>query len=403
MGSGEGACNGSAAHGLFSRPAIAAILCGMADMLLPGDSAPWFHAAALDGNPRYAFDTVAGRWIVLLFHGSGAWEACSRALEVAGRHRDLFDDVRACFFSVTIDAGDVSQRRIRQQLPGIRHFLDYDQSVSRRYGAVQGAGDEMRYQPHWLLLDPTLRVVERAAIGDGDALIATARAMIAAGEELPNAPVLTVPRIFDPELCRRLVSLYEEHGGEESGFMREENGITVGKIDHTHKRRADYTIEDADLRGHLRERLRRFLAPQIERAFQFQVTRLERWIVACYDGDNGGGHFRAHRDNTTKGTAHRKFACTINLNAGEYDGGELRFPEYGQRTYRAPTGGAIVFSCSMLHEATPVTRGKRYAFLPFLYDEAGAELREKNLAFVSPELATYRSGIVKPVEVTASE
>ena len=35
-------------------------------MLLPGDQAPWFHAAALDGNPRYAFDTAAGRPIMLL-------------------------------------------------------------------------------------------------------------------------------------------------------------------------------------------------------------------------------------------------------------------------------------------------------------------------------------------------
>jgi predicted 2-oxoglutarate/Fe(II)-dependent dioxygenase YbiX len=95
-----------------------------------------------------------------------------------------------------------------------------------------------------------------------------------------------------------------------------------------------------------------------------------------------GGFFRAHRDNTTKGTAHRRFAVTINLNTGEYEGGVLRFPEFGRQTYEAPAGGAIVFSCSLLHEAKPVTRGVRYAFLPFLYDEAGAKIREKNLPFV---------------------
>ena len=49
---------------------------------------------------------------------------------------------------------------------------------------------------------------------------------------------------------------------------------------------------------------------------------------------------------------------TINLNADDYEGGDLRFPEFGPRTYRAPTGGAVVFSCSLLHEATPVTRGR---------------------------------------------
>ena len=34
----------------------------------------------------------------------------------------------------------------------------------------------------------------------------------------------------------------------------------------------------------------------------------------------------------------------------------------------------MVFSCAMLHEATRITAGRRYAFLPFFYDEAGAEV-----------------------------
>lgn len=96
-----------------------------------------------------------------------------------------------------------------------------------------------------------------------------------------------------------------------------------------------------------------------------------------YDGGSGG-FFRPHRDNTTLGTAHRRFACTINLNTQAYAGGDLRFPEFGPRTYRAPTGGAVVFSCAMLHEATPVTAGTRYAFLPFFYDEQAARQREQN-------------------------
>ena len=39
----------------------------------------------------------------------------------------------------------------------------------------------------------------------------------------------------------------------------------------------------------------------------------------------------------------------------------------------------MVFSCSLLHEATPVTKGKRYAFLPFLYDEEARAIRDANL------------------------
>jgi predicted 2-oxoglutarate/Fe(II)-dependent dioxygenase YbiX len=107
-------------------------------------------------------------------------------------------------------------------------------------------------------------------------------------------------------------------------------------------------------------------------------------MVCCYDAAVGG-FFKPHRDND--GDGHRQFAVTLNLNAEEYEGGDLRFPEYGRQTYRAPTGGACIFSCGLMHEATPVTRGKRYAFVPFLYDEASARQRqENNSRYVDPAL-----------------
>ena len=81
---------------------------------------------------------------------------------------------------------------------------------------------------------------------------------------------------------------------------------------------------------------------------------------------------------------------TINLNAEEYEGGDLRFPEYGRQTFRAPTGGACIFSCGLMHEATPVTQGKRYAFLPFVYDEASAARREANNAKFADPSVHYR-------------
>ncbi|WP_374942505.1 2OG-Fe(II) oxygenase [Sphingomonas sp.] len=367
----------------------------MTKMLMPGDPAPYFHAEALGGNPRYAFDIAAGRAVLMLFLGSAAWAQAGVALATVARHRALFDDLTANMFGVSIDPADVAEARIAQDLPGIRWFVDSDRAVSTLYGAmsddVQG---RRQYHPHWVVLDPMLRVVSTHPLADGEAAIAALAALAADPGEPPAAPVLVVPRIFEPALCDRLIAYYEERGGVESGFMREENGVTVLKTDHDHKRRADCIVEDKTLLDDIRARLTRFLKPQIKRAFQFDATRVERWLVACYDGEDagGGGHFRAHRDNTTKGTAHRKFACTINLNAGDYDGGDLRFPEFGARTYRAPTGGAVIFSCSLLHEATRVTRGKRYAFLPFFYDEDGAKLRERNLAFVSPELASYRAG-----------
>ncbi|MBS0364117.1 MAG: 2OG-Fe(II) oxygenase, partial [Proteobacteria bacterium] len=140
------------------------------------------------------------------------------------------------------------------------------------------------------------------------------------------------------------------------------------------KRRRDILITDEALQATLRDRLSRRLFPMIARGLGFEVTRIERYVVACYDAADKAV-FHAHRDSTTQGTAHRRFACSINLNS-DFTGGDLRFPEFGRKTYRPPAGGAVVFSCSLLHEATRVTQGRRYAFLPFFFDEAGQRVRE---------------------------
>jgi predicted 2-oxoglutarate/Fe(II)-dependent dioxygenase YbiX len=51
---------------------------------------------------------------------------------------------------------------------------------------------------------------------------------------------------------------------------------------------------------------------------------------------------------------------TINLNAGEYEGGELRFPEFGQDLYAVERDTAVIWSAALLHEVLPVTQGTRY-------------------------------------------
>ncbi|MES2498436.1 MAG: 2OG-Fe(II) oxygenase [Pseudomonadota bacterium] len=363
----------------------------MAELLVPGDPAPWFAAPTLT-KAGFSFDSIAGRHVVLLFVGSAAMPSAVTALaEVAGQ-RDLFDDTRACLFGISNDPEDVSAGRIAHSLPGIRWFLDYDHALAKRFRALSSHG----VRAHWLLLDPMLRVVGRADIDDGKTLLDELRARLVRPEPDMPAPILILPNIFEPSFCQRLISLYEDNGGTPSGFMRQVNGKTVGIMDGRFKRRRDYNLDegaDESLRKQVRMRITRFLVPQIERAFHFRVTRMERYVIACYDGDGDGGFFRAHRDNTTAGTAHRRFACTINLNADDYEGGDLVFPEFGSRRYRAPTGGAVVFSCSLMHEATPVTRGRRYAYLPFLYDEAAARQREEMARTdkVGADLATYRA------------
>jgi hypothetical protein len=52
--------------------------------------------------------------------------------------------------------------------------------------------------------------------------------------------------------------------------------------------------------------------------------------------------------------------------------GYRRLPEYGPHLYKPATGEAVIFSCSMLHEAPDVTKGERYVLLAFLYGDDGA-------------------------------
>jgi predicted 2-oxoglutarate/Fe(II)-dependent dioxygenase YbiX len=47
----------------------------------------------------------------------------------------------------------------------------------------------------------------------------------------------------------------------------------------------------------------------------------------------------------------------------------------------------LIFPASVLHCVSRVTRGRRYAFLPFLHDEAAEKLRIANLQFLTKPAA----------------
>jgi predicted 2-oxoglutarate/Fe(II)-dependent dioxygenase YbiX/peroxiredoxin len=343
---------------------------------------------------------VAGRYVVLCFFGSSTSAGGRAALEAVVSNRQYFDDSRACFFGVSLDPDDERENRVRNSPPGLRFFWDFDGTVSRLYGAVprdaQAGERGVAEQQFWIVLDPTLRVLANIPFApDGS----DAAAVFALLHSLPEparftgfelqAPVLFLPNVFEPEFCRSLIDLYEQHGGEESGFMREVSGQTVAMHDHTHKRRKDFVIKDEALRKQTQARVQRRIVPEILKVHQFKVTRMERYIISCYAAEDSA-HFRAHRDNTTKGTAHRRFAVSINLN-DDFDGGEVTFPEYGPRSFKPAPGGAVVFSCSLLHAISTVRRGRRFAFLPFLYDDAAAKLREANNEFLGRGINEYRA------------
>lgn len=352
---------------------------------LPGDPISLPKLPGLRGPPL-PIGQAGGRWLVLGFLPGLDHPPVLPALQAMATRGDLFDARFAVFFGVLATAPRPDDPRLTALGPmrdGFRLALDPGAAFARAEGACSLDSDPPALRPHWLICDPQLRVLDSLPMagedGGAGAVIARLASLPApelqAGFPVP-APILVLPRVFEPELCAALIAAYDTDGGKLSGFMREQGGQTVGVQDPRFKVRRDHVLADPDLVAKARERITRRVVPAIARAHMFHCTRMERYLVACYDAAEGG-HFGAHRDNTTPGTAHRRFAVSVNLNDG-FRGGGVSFPEYGPTQFVAPAGGAVVFSCALLHAVAPVTEGRRHAFLPFLYDDAAAAIRDRN-------------------------
>jgi len=343
-----------------------------------GDSAFLLNS----GRHQLAFDPFPGRTIVLVFLGSAVDPAAEAALSALSAKRRLVDDSKAAFFAVVAESGVRTEIALEARFPSIV-FLREGGEMARAFGADRS----------WVILDPMLRVIDVAALDQADRVLgdlSRSPQPSPASLPCPPAPILTLAHVFEPELCAHLVDCFEHAGGKDSGFMQDVGGRSVENFDNSWKRRRDFHLTDAKLIANLRARIGRRICPEIKKAFQMRPTRIERDLVARYDAETGG-HFGPHRDDTGMSVAHRRFAISINLNA-DFEGGEISFPEYSPRGFKAAPGTAVVFSALILHQVSRVTCGRRYVFLTFLFDEEAERVRQANLRAVQgaerqPQLA----------------
>jgi len=370
---------------------------------------PRFSAQLVTGGP-FDLHVCAGRWVVLSFLGAPDRPKVDDEIAALLRLADILGEDHVIVRGIFTAAPTAIDKYAMLSNAALSFVADYDGSITRCFGAFD--------MPRTIVLDPMLRAIAdipwNYPQGHTESVINLVRGLPSvedsAGVPL-IAPILIVPRVFDFSLCDLLIDFYEKNGAEESGFLFDVDGKTTTIVDHRLKRRRDVPVAHPDLRALVRKQVIRRLLPEIERYFQFQATRMDRDIVACYDS-MVGGHFHRHRDNVNAGAQHRRFAVTINLNA-DFDGCDLVFPEFGRRAYRAPNGGAIVFSCGALHQVMPATRGRRYAFLAFLYGEADAAQRIANNAKLHdsesqydgswdslfPERSREQTGLDKPAKI----
>ncbi|HXZ02536.1 MAG TPA: redoxin domain-containing protein [Stellaceae bacterium] len=336
--------------------------------LAVGDIAPGCALKSLEGEiVDLRGDAVAGRPLVLVFCPRFSAETVA-VLDGFRAALDAFAAAGARLFAVTLEPAKVA---MEQALP-FAVLLDRSGETFRAFNAGSRAA------PTTIVLRSNHHVAaiakEAPAAQPGAALAAVER--LAAERQpvlmAPHPPVLIVPEVLSRGDCQRLVGVYKTRGNVFVEPRHGDDGIATDykmRIpEYGRGDRIDHWLVEPDTINVIDTRLRGRLFPEIQRAFQYPITRRERMRIACYEGARGG-ELHGHRDNSEAFVAYRRFAVSINLNTEEFEGGELRFPEFGDQRYRPETGAAIVFSCSLLHEALHVTEGTRYVLLAFLFGE----------------------------------
>ena len=321
----------------------------MGRVLERGDRVADFVLADAGGTLARFYARAGGRPLALIVHRD-----VEKATTAADGFPEDFDIVVVC---ATAASGSENT-----------WFHDPEGVVSESLGANQELG--VAYT-----LDLNLRVLEVTILDDScgqlpQSQIAATLTQLgdgAAVEVSSQAPVLMIPRLLDEEKCRFLMDLWAQGGHAETGVEASTGSTRAQVISEQHKSRQDHTVTDPKLIQLLTSTIGRRVVPEVKRAFAYAATRFEGFKIACYNAESSG-FFAAHRDNLSPSTAHRQFALTLALN-DSYEGGFLRFPEFGPSHYKLAAGMGVVFSCAHLHEVSAVTAGKRFALLTFLYDQ----------------------------------
>lgn len=329
-----------------------------------GDHCPVFACPDVDGG-RFEFQShIYGRPTVMIFLDDKAIPDVQPLL-------DGLDAGKAQVLALsTRPAKKVSAERKKAGWPH-QTLADGGGEITKAFAQLSGVAAPAVY-----VLDPNQRIAGIRALDDKAAAWANdvvgAVTFPAEGETIRRmAPVLLIPRILEPEACDWLIDLWHNGQRRTGEVSLGQSKGNVSSVVKNLKRREDYIIQDVETQNKIINQMFPRLIPEVEKIFYYSGWGFEAFRVGCYHAEDAG-FFGVHRDNKNQTTRNRRYALTVNLNTGDYEGGKLRFPEYGPELFEPPRGGAVLFSCSMLHEVVPVTAGRRFTLLSFLVDRQGA-------------------------------
>ncbi len=341
-----------------------------------GDLAPDFMLPNCEGKLARFYDRFAGNALVLCFCPSGRGIEAEKELRGFTQRRDQLHAAGGRVVVVTQDSHEANAK-IASGLD-LEIFSDPVGAITHGYcGEPAATGPAAAPKPgdgncgSTFVIDPNQRIAavfhggtdqaQRALDGLGDL-----RHRSGPGKGPQPAPVLLLPDVFSPDLCQQLVVDWEREHYEGvitvgTGFDDDGDDLVVAS---SVKMRRDHRLAD-DANAQVCEVVGRRVAPMLHKAFHFRMGSMQHFRVGAYAADRGD-FFKTHWDNDSATTEGRRFAMSMNLN-DNYEGGAVRFPEFGNESYRPPMGGALIFSCSLLHEALPVVRGTRFVALTFFF------------------------------------
>jgi len=345
--------------------------------LCAGDRVPNFMLPDSDRRKTMLYERVTGRPVALVFFGPAPAPLRPAALAACEKAADAFNaagiDVRG-LTAMPIPEFEALKPRIPVWADPRGQVID---QLLRQMGLDGAAG--LGKTPVVAVIDGNQRLIE---VFSGGQDLARRIIDVCAGrvpQPLPEgkgggAPVIVMDNLIDQGMCDDLIAMFETGDVYEGAITTGDgSGGGVSVVSSDLKKRLDCRVEDPELHKILTQTLGRRVGAELEKAFHFSGFFFDTFRICRYAADRGD-RFRAHRDDTAPTTRDRRFALTLNLNASDYDGGELIFAEYGPEKFKTGNGGGVVFSCSLLHEALPVTRGVRYALLSFLRDPNHREL-----------------------------
>jgi predicted 2-oxoglutarate/Fe(II)-dependent dioxygenase YbiX len=327
--------------------------------------APTTHGVAPDQS-FYSLDAQAGRPVALALIGRLRFADAEPALAALQSRAAEFAALDADLVALIEIETDAAAEFLAPLARDVRRVFSHP-DVFSAWGFAHDA-------PALVALDGAGRILAGPLDASESSAAALAGALAALPREAPfddirPAPVLAIPDILSADLRRELIAHFEASAPTFGGMAAvDARGGYAHKVDAGKKHRYDLELGPRDpFRNRVLAAIVTRCLPEIKKAFQVEIAHTDRILLARYD--ETGGYFRRHRDNAAPSVAFRQFALSINLN-DDYEGGCVQFPEYNLRRYRPRAGSGVVFSCSLLHEAAAVTRGRRYCALTFLHDSA---------------------------------